>query len=390
MDFDRKSAVSSFYGGRRPAQPQEDYASPPPTSQPFDPRSRRDSSSSFFNPNAPARASTELLRTQPAPYDRGSYYDTGRQEPVKGGYDEEERLGGNNDAGWDVYADFNNAGPRYSTAFGLGNDASYQPLSPQHTLTKGDDASTTGPVELVTVPAFGPEWKKDELKDMTKRGRKEKKAEDRARKWKAFNRGQYGLLGRKWLTRKVLVFVLFGLCAAVGVVLAFTIPRVPGFGFNFQTPLIGASGSFNNSIPAEFSRAPANFSFPAVAELQVDTNSNFLPLTFKHLDAQVYDLDSLRQVGEGHLSHFKLSAKTFSNIQLPLNFTYLATNDTDQTWTNWYNACKNKALYSDGSRPGLRFRLVIDMNIAGLPGKHSTSTTVTNAPCPIQLSLDSA
>lgn len=33
---------------------------------------------------------------------------------MKGGRDEEEAQ---NDA-WDVYADFNNAGPRYSTAFG--------------------------------------------------------------------------------------------------------------------------------------------------------------------------------------------------------------------------------------------------------------------------------
>ncbi|KAI0060402.1 hypothetical protein BV25DRAFT_959629 [Artomyces pyxidatus] len=254
----------------------------------------------------------------------------------------------------------------------------------------GDDSSTVGPVELVTVPAFGAEWKKSELEDMTKRGRKEKKSEVRAIKWKQFNRDQYGLFGKKWLTRRVVVFIAFGVCAAIGLVLAFTIPRVPGFGFNFNTPLVGASGSFNSSIPAEFSRAPANFSFAALADLQVDTSSNFLPLTFKHLEAQVYDLASLRMVGQGSMSKFTLPAKTFSNIQLPLNFTYLATNDTDPTWTNWYNSCKNKALYTDGSRPGLQFRLIIDMDIAGLPTHHTTSTTVTNAPCPIELSLSSA
>ena len=33
----------------------------------------------------------------------------------------------------------------------------------------------------------------------------------------------------------------------------------------------------------------------------------------------------------------------------------------------------------------LRFRLNIDMWIAGLPSKHSTATTVTNAACPIEL-----
>jgi hypothetical protein len=187
---------------------------------------------------------------------------------------------------------------------------------------------------------------------MTKRGRREKNAEDFGRKWKAFNRGAYGIFGRKWLTRRTIVFSIFGLCAVIGLVLAFTIPRVPAFNINGPTPLVSASGSFNESIPAEFSRFPANFSFPALVSLQVDTNSNFLPLVFKHLDAQVYDLDSFHLVGSGYLNHTKLKAQTFSSIQMPINFTYVATNDSDQTWTNWYNACKNKAQYPGGDRPG--------------------------------------
>jgi hypothetical protein len=48
-----------------------------------------------------------------------SFFDAGREEPVKGGYDEVEQP---NEGGWDVYADFNNAGPRYSAAFGLGQN----------------------------------------------------------------------------------------------------------------------------------------------------------------------------------------------------------------------------------------------------------------------------
>jgi hypothetical protein len=47
-----------------------------------------------------------------------SFFDAGREEPVKGGYDEVEQP---NEGGWDIYADFNNAGPRYSHAFGLGH-----------------------------------------------------------------------------------------------------------------------------------------------------------------------------------------------------------------------------------------------------------------------------
>lgn len=119
--------------------------------------------------------------------------------------------------------------------------------------------------------------------------------------------------------------------SSIGLVLAFTIPRVPSFNINSQTPLVSASGWFNQSIPAEFSRSPANFSFPADVSLEVDTSSNFLPFTFNHLDAQVYDLDSFNLVGVGHLNRTKLSAHHFSAIQIPLNFTYVANNDTDQT-----------------------------------------------------------
>lgn len=379
--------TSSFYGGRRSSVDalNRDYAASPPTS---DPRARRDSSSSFFNPAGTGtlpRGAAVPARTNGAGYNRMSYFDAGREEPVKGGHDEVEQP---NEGGWDVYADFNNAGPRYSHAFGIGNnDASYQQLSPQLTgKTKMDEESSTqGPVEMVTVPALGAEWRKDELKDMTKRGRREKDAENFGRKWKAFNRGEYGMFGRKWLTRRTLVFFLFGLCAAIGIVLAFTIPRVPGFDINGQNPLVSATGWFNQSVPVEFNRVPANFSFPGAVSLQVDTGSNFLPLVFKHLDAQLYDLDSFRLVGTGHLNHTKLPAKSFTSIQMPVNFTYLATNDSDQTWINWYNACKNKIQYPGGSRPALRFRLNIDMSISGLPSTHSTATSVTNAACPIEL-----
>jgi hypothetical protein len=64
---------------------------------------------------------------------------------------------------------------------------------------------------MVTVPALGPEWLKSEMKDMTKTGRREKKAELRSKKWTAWKRGERGMCG-KYLTRKVLVFTLFGMC----------------------------------------------------------------------------------------------------------------------------------------------------------------------------------
>jgi len=106
---------------------------------------------------------------------------------------------------------------------------------------------------------------------------------------------------------------------------------VPDFAINGSRPLTSATGWFNQSITAQFSRAPANFTFPANIHLQVDTNSNFLPLSFKHLDAQVYDLDSFHLVATGHMNRTKLPAKKFTNIQIPLNFSYVATNDSDLT-----------------------------------------------------------
>jgi hypothetical protein len=113
MEYDRKSTVSSFYGGRRgsfDAQHQTpNYA---PSGRP------RDDASSFYADRQP-RVSHDMLRGgQSAGYNASSFFDAGRQEPLKGGRDEEEEAP--EAQTWDVYADFNNAGPRYSSAFGIG------------------------------------------------------------------------------------------------------------------------------------------------------------------------------------------------------------------------------------------------------------------------------
>ena len=125
MEYDRKSAVSSFYGGRRSSVDalNQDFSVPPPAA----PNSRtHEDASSFYNPHDPrySRTNGDMLRGQSAGYNRTSFFDVGRIEPVKGGYDEEDRQAPAPDAAWDVYADFNNAGPRYSTAFGMGQSDS--------------------------------------------------------------------------------------------------------------------------------------------------------------------------------------------------------------------------------------------------------------------------
>lgn len=154
--------------------------------------------------------------------------------------------------------------------------------------------------------------------------------------------------------------------SSVAIILGFTIPRVPAFSFDNDTPLKPASGDWNNSVPTYFNRAPANFSLPAFASLQVNTDNNYVPIHFKSLKASVYDLQTSRLVGVGDWGSHSLPAKSFPDILVPLNFTYVASNSSDQTCTlydldnslilsssvgmNWYNACKSKTLFNNGQR----------------------------------------
>lgn len=94
---------------------------------------------------------------------------------------------------------------------------SYHQLPPTTPLiaSKGevvDSEGTPAPVELVTLPALGPEWERSEMKQMTKSGRREIKNDERRAKWRAWNRGEIGLCGTKWFTKKFLVFFIFAWC----------------------------------------------------------------------------------------------------------------------------------------------------------------------------------
>jgi hypothetical protein len=312
---------------------------------------------------------------------------------LKGGRDEEEEAVGKPGT-WDVFADFNNMGPRYSSAFGSQQqDTAYRQIPAAMPTSLGkvetDNDSTITPIEYVTVPALGPEWQRSEMKQMTKSGRREVKNDERLAKWKAWNRGETGLCGTRWFTRKFLAFFLFGLCAVTALILAVTLPRVPSISFNGTAPIVAATGSFNASIPTEFSRSPANFSFPAFANIQVDTTSNIIPITFNHIDAQVWYPTDNMQIGTGYVGKLTLPAKQFPIIQVPLNFSYIAPNDTDPTWVAWYNACKNAGTYTTGIRPGASLELVLTMDIVGLLSPSSASAQLSSVSCPIELPLNS-
>lgn len=359
MDSDRRSSnVDSYYGSGR-------------------------QSGDRLNEQARTGSPHQSFAPGTAGYNRSSYFDAGREAPVKGADDEEQGISpGGKGGSWDVFADFNNAGPRYSDAYGARHPTAYQqiPPSPRH---EEEERSTLNPVELVTVPALGAEWKASELRDMKKAGKAEKKQEYRSRRWKEFTRGSRGLFGRKWLTGRVIVFGVFGLCVAVGIILAFTIPRVPDI--TFLSPALIA----DNSTKPLFPRSPTNFSFSAFGALQVDTGSNFLPLAFKSITGKVFDIETNMVVATGEHHAFTIPAKQTLNFEFPLNFTYVAQNTSDLTWLTWYDACRNPGLNVNTTRPGLpRFELILEMNIAGLVGTHGTSLLVEDEPCPVTLPLN--
>ena len=121
--------------------------------------------------------------------------------------------------------------------------------------------------------------------------------------------------------------------SSVGLVLAFTIPRVPSFAFASE-PLRNVTSSDSNSndqVPIIFSTFPTNFSFPADLHLRVDTVSSFVPIRFSNLHADLFDLKTSRQVAAWSLDGTVIPGKSFQEIFVPMNFTYVATNTSDQT-----------------------------------------------------------
>jgi len=104
-----------------------------------------------------------------------------------------------------------------------GSERGYKPVD-DHVApagAKGDD-------EMISVPVLGPEyvlfrflltvadsrWKKNELYELSKKGKSEMRSEKRTLAWRTWNRGQSGLCGVKWLTKKLLVFGIFFFLAA--------------------------------------------------------------------------------------------------------------------------------------------------------------------------------
>lgn len=419
MDSDRRSNVSSFYQGRKDSFDALTSSAAPqgrPSQQGYG--GDDDGRSSFFGmegggrpssvntANRYSRASGDILPSQGqgqarpslsgtagsqagSQAQRGSYYATAADEegfnPYREGplvHSPPER---GEDQGWDVFNDFNNAGPRYSDAFGGGIrslSSGYHKLPPQTPgAIKVESEGLPEGVELVTVPALGPDWKKSEIEGMRTATHRAERWDDRRRKAREWWRDQRSCFG---FSRRILVFILFGLCCGLAVVLAITLPRVPGFSFNGQTPLSNATHS---DLPFEFSRTPANFTFPALLNIQMDTHSNVISMHVSKLHADIYDLSTDVKVGEGDIpSGITIGAKLFQPVSVPVVFTYVATNSSDQTWIDFHSACENKQVAPQGVRPGVNLRVVVMAKITGLLKTVLASTQISNVPCPFELS----
>ncbi|WVN90224.1 uncharacterized protein L203_105460 [Cryptococcus depauperatus CBS 7841] len=308
------------------------------------------------------------------------------------------------DEPFDVRADFDVKGPRWSEMNGLGsldspaiqgNDrtrgsvvgmaerASYRPVEqhvPPLNHTYSQDKASASREELVSVPVLGPEWRKVELHDLSRRGQSEIKDHKRKRAWRAWTRDQRGLFGTKWLTRRVFIFFVFFFLAALGVTLYFVIPRVPSFTFYKDQPW-----TVNNDTIA-FSRTPTNFSFAGNLNIYGDASSSYLPVHFKHLEATLYDETTNKKIATGDWGNHMMAHKAQQPVILPVNFVYSTVNASDPTWSNMYKACGH--IWTGTVRPSLKFRLVLKMSIVGLTNKPAISTQIGDVACPFELSAN--
>ncbi|KAH7099541.1 hypothetical protein BKA62DRAFT_709869 [Auriculariales sp. MPI-PUGE-AT-0066] len=324
--------------------------------------------SSYYDKDAPFDPYAQGHARQSSGYNAASFATPARQAPLKGGRDEEEAF--SPEANWDIYNDFNNVGPRLNNT----------PPAFSSADSKGRKSDATTPeVELVTVPAFGAEWNKDELKGMTKSGKRKAKTQARNDTVRAWFRGEEGACGGCF-TRRLLVFVIFGLILATGIALAICIPRVPSFSFNSDSPFRPINNDGDAQWKTAFSRTPANFSFPAWLDLRVNTRSSITPIHFDLLSAKLYEQGEYTVVGTGNLTGYTVPAKKDVPILLPIVFEHQAVNSSDLT---------NSVNVGGGKRPGINIRVVLEMKIRGRLGTAGTSTQINGVACPIELPLDS-
>ncbi|TIB80064.1 hypothetical protein E3Q22_02132 [Wallemia mellicola] len=275
---------------------------------------------------------------------------------------------------FDPAADFNNVGPRY-VPFSPQSDSDQDDSSPNLQASQSKGA-------IGTVPAMGPEWQEDEIKDMSKSHRRKEANWDRKHNVKSWFRGQRKCFG---ITRKTAVFISFGVIIALILLLYFLIPRAPTFTFR-STPLLT-----DDPDSASFLTYPTtNFSYDGSVAISLDTTTSWIPIKIKNIDATVYDGETNNEVGTGGFKSTQSYSKSDNiHVNMPIHFAYQASDQNDQTWVNWHDACRYR-FAGEGSSTTLSIKLKLDMKVEGLTKTSTVSQTSDNTvACPFTLPSDS-
>ncbi|PWY98207.1 hypothetical protein BCV70DRAFT_35539 [Testicularia cyperi] len=238
------------------------------------------------------------------------------------------------------------------------------------------DANTG--IELITVPALGTEFTKDELKDMTRVSKRKKKRASRKRSWQMWVHGQDHLWG--WLSPRVAVFIGFFIVVGLALMLYFVIPRVPTFAILSTTPVV----AIPNGASMNVNRSPTNFSMDMGFNLRAGNRGSWISTKLHDMTMEVTDLNTYKEVGKGDLESLSLPGRTNTPFQFPVHFSYVSLNTSgDQTWQDFYQACG--ALTPGVTRPTLNLAIKITMKISGLIGRKQAYTQVNNIVCPFTL-----
>ncbi|EPQ30139.1 uncharacterized protein PFL1_02256 [Pseudozyma flocculosa PF-1] len=237
--------------------------------------------------------------------------------------------------------------------------------------------STTG-IELITVPALGTEFSKEEMRDMTRKTKKKKKRQAKKRRLGMWAKGDDHLWG--WLSPRVAVFIAFIFLAMLGVMLYFVIPRVPSFAFLTTNPVTAVPDGASMKVH----HSPTNFSMTMDLNLRADNSDGWIPSVAKDMQVTVYDATQNKKVGEGKVKRMSFPGHKRTVFKFPVDFSYVSLNATgDTTFLNFYTACGPKQ--PNTPRPSLNLRVVLKFGIQGLIGSKGSSTTVGNLECPFAL-----
>lgn len=273
--------------------------------------------------------------------------------------------------------DVRNADPRRSIVHhdaGARRSAVVSGLGPAHA------DGTTG-IELVTVPALGTEYTKEELKGMTSASRRSRKRSSRSHSWRMWVSGQDHLCG--WLSPRVAVFAAFFVLAGLAVLLYFVIPRVPTFAILAAAPVTAVP----NGASMNIHRSPSNFSMDMDMNLRADNKASWVSISLTSMQMEVTDLTTSKLVGKGTLPSLHLPGRKQTMFKFPVHYSYVSLNTTgDQTWQDFYTACG--PTIQGTTRPTLNLALKISMKISGLVGTKLTYTQIGNVVCPFTLQND--